>query len=156
MLAVCAFTFTSLPSFFVRICFVLFSNTPITAFILERAREELYQVPAPVLGFASCIAITPLCSPTLAAPPCRGTPQPPPMRNPILYIRSSKSFISLLLTHLSSQSPQFTMGVEEAVYLAKLAEQAERYEGPSPSSKQTNLHIDLRRNGREHEGRRVL
>jgi hypothetical protein len=38
------------------------------------------------------------------------------------------------VTMLTSSIPatSFTMGYEDAVYLAKLAEQAERYEGPYP------------------------
>lgn len=56
------------------------------------------------------------------------------------------------------------MGHEDAVYLAKLAEQAERYEGASFSFSDRLLRgyesrlmltwpLLLHRNGREHEGR---
>lgn len=47
-----------------------------------------------------------------------------------------QTFARLLLTHAHSLSPisTFTMGYEDSVYLAKLAEQAERYEGKPPQS----------------------
>lgn len=45
-----------------------------------------------------------------------------------------------------------TMGVEESVYLAKLAEQAERYEGKPQSKRSADVRLlTPSRNGREHE-----
>ena len=46
------------------------------------------------------------------------------------------------------------MGYEDAVYLAKLAEQAERYEGPfenHPPYISADTGVDSSRNGGEHE-----
>jgi hypothetical protein len=46
------------------------------------------------------------------------------------------------------------MGYEDSVYLAKLAEQAERYEGKLISQKlRVCKLIRMHRDGREHEGR---
>ena len=46
------------------------------------------------------------------------------------------------------------MGYEDSVYLAKLAEQAERYEGKFvPENLQVCRLIHMCRDGREHEGR---
>jgi len=50
------------------------------------------------------------------------------------------------------------MGYEDSVYLAKLAEQAERYEGISPrplQPLQPPLTPCAFRNGRKHESRRL-
>jgi hypothetical protein len=48
------------------------------------------------------------------------------------------------------------MGYEDSVYLAKLAEQAERYEGMFTASPANALRLTpMARNGREHEAGRL-
>lgn len=48
------------------------------------------------------------------------------------------------------------MGYEDSVYLAKLAEQAERYEGkPLHGPASACARLTQHRNGREHEDRRL-
>jgi hypothetical protein len=57
---------------------------------------------------------------------------------PILRAAPQPNFANSRISQIST----FTMGYEDSVYLAKLAEQAERYEGKHSAEEAASMHAD--------------